>query len=168
LPLGRRHAFFIGAQERRAFGTAAKRGTIAINFDHRKKHERFTMSANARNRKTTASRRKLPEHEIGSGNVFADIGMPDPELELAKASVAAAIVTRIRSLQLSQSEAAARMGIDQPRVSKINCGRLGEFALGSLFEFALRLGIDFNIEIGHEQNPTAAGRVSIHGDLVAV
>jgi predicted XRE-type DNA-binding protein len=128
----------------------------------------MSANANARNRKRTAHRRELPEHEVGSGNVFADIGMPDPELELAKASVAAAIVARIHSLRLSQSEAALRMGIDQPRVSKINCGRLGEFALGSLFEFALRLGIDFDIKIAHEQNSTATGRMSIHGDLVAV
>jgi hypothetical protein len=83
----------------------------------------MSANANARNRKRTARRRKLPEHEIGSGNVFADIGMPDPELELAKASVAAAIIARIHSLQLSQIEAASRMGIDQPRVSKIKFPR---------------------------------------------
>lgn len=124
------------------------------------------MIANGKKNKA-GTRRKLPEHEMGTGNVFADIGMPDPELELAKASVAAAIVARIHSLGLNQTQAAGRMGIDQPRVSKIKCGRLGEFALGTLFEFALKLGIDFNIRIGQERNPKASGRLSIRGEGLA-
>jgi predicted XRE-type DNA-binding protein len=125
------------------------------------------MRANMKKNKN-ATRVKLPEHEIGSGNVFADIGMPDAELELAKAGVAAAILARINSLELNQSQAAARMGIDQPRVSRIKGGRLGEFALGTLFQFALKLGIDFKIEVGHEKSSRKPGRLSIRGDLVAL
>jgi predicted XRE-type DNA-binding protein len=126
------------------------------------------MRANMKKNKNALRRVKLPQHEIGGRNVFADIGMPDAELELAKAGVAAAILARINSLELNQSQAAARMGIDQPRVSRIKGGRLGEFALGTLFQFALKLGIDFKIEVGHEKSSRKPGRLSIRGDLVAL
>jgi hypothetical protein len=29
-------------------------------------------------------RSKLPKHEVGSGNVFADVGLPDAELHLLR------------------------------------------------------------------------------------
>ncbi|MGH7248147.1 MAG: helix-turn-helix domain-containing protein, partial [Pseudomonadota bacterium] len=53
----------------------------------------------------------------GSGNVFADLGLPNPEERLAKAELALAISRAIKERGLTQREAAALMGIDQPKVS---------------------------------------------------
>ncbi len=59
-----------------------------------------------------------------SGNVFADIGVPEPEEELAKAQLASRIREIVRGSRLTQVAAAAVMGIDQPKVSALLNGRL--------------------------------------------
>jgi predicted XRE-type DNA-binding protein len=52
-----------------------------------------------------------------SGNVFADMGVADPEEALAKAQLASRIREVVRRSRLTQVAAAAVMGIDQPKVS---------------------------------------------------
>jgi len=54
-----------------------------------------------------------------SGNVFADIGVAEPEEELAKAQLASRIREVVRRSRLTQVAAAAVMGIDQPKVSAL-------------------------------------------------
>jgi predicted XRE-type DNA-binding protein len=115
-----------------------------------------------------SGRDRLPAHEAGSGNVFDDIDLPNPGAELAKAKLAVAIVARMRSLGLTQTEAAIRLGIHQPRVSRIKCGRLGEFSIGTLLELALKLGIDLDIKLHEERKADASGRMRVHGQLAPV
>jgi predicted XRE-type DNA-binding protein len=127
------------------------------------------MSTNAKARKVATPVRpaKRADYEVGSANVFADLGLPNPALELVKANFARAILSRIRSLGLTQAQAAKRMGIDQPHVSKIKCGRLGEFSLDTLFELAMKVGIDLHIGITEEAKPNATGRVDVRSELPA-
>ena len=64
------------------------------------------------------------EYTIGSGNVFADLGLPKPDDLLAKAELASKIVEEIERRRLTQSQAAALLGIDQPksqRSSRASC-----------------------------------------------
>lgn len=126
------------------------------------------MSASVKKtgRKKIGSR--LPEFEVGSGNVFDDLDFPNPGVELAKAKLAAAIIARMSVLGLTQAQAALRLGIHQPRVSMIKCGRLGDFSLGTLLEFALMLGINLDIDVRQERSSKAAGRMRVRGELVAV
>ena len=63
-----------------------------------------------------------------SGNVFADLGVPQPEEELAKAQLASRIREVIRRSRLTQAAAAALMGVDQPKVSAVLNGRLANFS----------------------------------------
>jgi len=56
----------------------------------------------------------LPAHEVGSGNVFADIGRPDPEIHLLKARLVSRIQDIIAERKLTQTKAAALLGIAQP------------------------------------------------------
>ena len=63
----------------------------------------------------------------GSGNVFADVGLPDAEDTLAKARLAEAIAEAIERRDLTQTETAAILGVDQPKISKIVNGRLEGF-----------------------------------------
>jgi predicted XRE-type DNA-binding protein len=129
----------------------------------------MSASANAKKNRTKSGRRaKLPAHEVGSGNVFEDLELPDAGTELAKAKLAVAIVARIDALGLTQLQAASRMGIHQPRVSQIKCGRLGDFSLGTLLELALKLGLDVDINVHQEQQPDAAGQMTVRGELVAI
>ncbi len=55
----------------------------------------------------------------GSGNVFADLGVAEPEEELAKAQLASHIRDAFTRQRLTQVEAAQRLGLDQPKVSAL-------------------------------------------------
>jgi predicted XRE-type DNA-binding protein len=65
--------------------------------------------------------------ERGSGNVFADLGLPDPEEALAKAGLAHAIAEAIDRRGLSRAAAARIAGLDEASVNAIVRGRLRAF-----------------------------------------
>src|SRR6516225_9296779 len=77
--------------------------------------------------------------EEGSGNVFADIGLPNPEEALAKAEIARRVNRILADRGLSQVQAGAVLGIPQPRVSDLVRGRLAKFSLEKLIDFAKRM-----------------------------
>ena len=91
--------------------------------------------------------------EEGSGNVFADIGIPNPEEALAKAEIARRINRMLADRRLSQVEAGRILGIPQPRVSDLARGRLGKFSLEKLIDFAKRLGNDVEIRMKPSRTP---------------
>ena len=86
-------------------------------------------------------------HEVSSGNVFADLGVPNPEEALAKAKLARAICLLVEGEGLTQLEVAHRLGVDQPKVSALLRGRLTEFSTDRLLRFLLRLGHDVKISV---------------------
>jgi predicted XRE-type DNA-binding protein len=88
---------------------------------------------------------------VGSGNVFADLGLPHPEQRLAKAKLAGEIADIIDGLSLTQAQAGKLLGIDQPKVSMLMRGQLKDFSMERLFQFLNRLGRD--IEIGIKRAP---------------
>jgi predicted XRE-type DNA-binding protein len=82
-----------------------------------------------------------------SGNVFADLGLPNPEEMLAKAELAIKIAEILRQRRLTQVQAAAMLGVDQPKVSALIRGRLSGFSIERLLRFLLLLGTDVSITI---------------------
>lgn len=89
----------------------------------------------------------LPAHTPGSGNVFADLGLPDPETALAKARIASRIADAIAARGLTQTAAAAVLGVDRAKVSAIVRGRLTDFSLDRLRLLANRIGLDVTIAV---------------------
>ena len=85
--------------------------------------------------------------EVGSGNVFADLGLSNPEESLAKAELASRIGEAIRERRLTQTAAAAILGIDQPKVSRLQRGYLTNFSVERLMRFLTLLGQDVDIAI---------------------
>lgn len=73
--------------------------------------------------------------EAGSGNVFADLGLPNPEERLTKADLAMQITAAIRARRLTQAKAAALFGIDQPKISRLLRGQLSGFSTERLIHF---------------------------------
>ncbi len=65
--------------------------------------------------------------EVGGGNIFADLELPNPEEHLAKAELASRIGEAIRQRRLTQAATARLLGIDQPKVSWLLRGYLDEF-----------------------------------------
>jgi len=76
---------------------------------------------------------------MNSGNVFADLGVSEPEEELAKAQLASHIRLTIKHRRLSQAAAAALMGVDQVNVSSLMKGRLSGLSSEQLLRYLTRL-----------------------------
>jgi predicted XRE-type DNA-binding protein len=98
------------------------------------------------NRKT---RTKVPRAEVepSSGNVFADLGFPNAEEELAKADLVIHISHLIAARKLTQQQAATLLGIDQPKVSALLRGKVEGFSTERLLRFINALGQDVAIVI---------------------
>ncbi|MGC2412341.1 MAG: helix-turn-helix transcriptional regulator [Stellaceae bacterium] len=103
----------------------------------------------------------------GSGNVFADIGLPEPEEELAKAQFASCIRQVIKRRRLTQVAAASRMGIDQPKVSAILNGRLANFSADRLMRLLTALGQDVEIRVKAAPRGRAHGQIRVTGEMLA-
>lgn len=93
------------------------------------------------------------DYEVGSGNVFADLGYPRPEEALAKAELAHKISKIIERRRLTQAEAAEILDVDQPKVSALRRGKLSGFSLDRLVRFLILLGSDVQIVVkAHRPN----------------
>jgi predicted XRE-type DNA-binding protein len=85
--------------------------------------------------------------ENGSGNVFADLGLPNPEQELLKARLILQIYKIIKARGLTQAQAGDVLGIKQPHVSALMRNRAGNFSVGRLIAFLTALGQDVRITV---------------------
>lgn len=98
-----------------------------------------------------------------SGNVFADLGFPEPEEELTKAQLASHIRQVIQRRRLTQVAAASVMGIDQPKVSALLNGRLANFSSDRLMRLLTALGQDVEITVKSKPRNRAHGRIRVVG-----
>lgn len=97
--------------------------------------------------------------EISSGNVFADLELPDAEKLKIKSGLAIEIVRAVRQLGLTQTEAAKRMGIPQPKVSGLLRGDFANLSERKLMECLKRLGYDIEIKVKSAKKPV--GRLTL-------
>lgn len=82
---------------------------------------------------------------IGSGKVFADLGLPNAEEEAVRASLVLHLAMELDARGLTQSEAATLLGVDQPTVSRIMRGRFERFSLERIIRFLVSVGRDVKI-----------------------
>jgi predicted XRE-type DNA-binding protein len=99
----------------------------------------------------------------GSGNVFADLGVAEPDEELAKAQLAGNIRQAIKQLRLTQAQAAGLTGLDQPKVSALINGRLAGFSSDRLMRCVTALGQDVDIVIKTRTKDGERGRIRVVG-----
>ncbi len=93
------------------------------------------------------SKSRVRKVEASSGNVFADLELPDADAALAKAELARRVGAILSARKLTQAQAAAVLGIDQPKVSALIRGRLEGFSTDRLFRFLNALGQDVEIVV---------------------
>ena len=86
--------------------------------------------------------------EIGSTNVYADLGYEDAAEMQRKASLASEIARGIKARRLTQDAAALLLGIDQAKISKITRGQFRGVSEAKLLELVAKLGHDVTIVIG--------------------
>jgi predicted XRE-type DNA-binding protein len=108
-------------------------------------------------KKTTA----LPAHEVGGGNVFADLGLPDAETHFLKAQIVAELYRLTSERKLTQCKAGELMGISQPEVSRLFKGTFREYSVDRLMSFLT--AFDRDVEI--VSRPRTRGRAGTHGRI---
>ena len=105
------------------------------------------MRKSMRTKRTESGTRPKIKVVRSSGNIFADLDLRNAEDHLVKAHIALIIRKNIERQGLSQSAAAALMGIAQPDVSKLLSGRLSGFSLERLLSLVRALGHDVEIKV---------------------
>lgn len=83
----------------------------------------------------------------GSGNVYADLGLPDAEKHKVRADLAIQIIKAMRRLRLTQQDAAKRMGLTQPKVSDLMRGNFTNLSERKLMRCLNLLGYDIEITV---------------------
>lgn len=91
--------------------------------------------------------KKTLNYQVGSGNVFEDLGLENAEEQLHKAKIASLIYDIIIARKLNQKEAAKVLGINQPKVSALKNGRLDGFSIERLFKFLALLDQDIEVMV---------------------
>lgn len=87
------------------------------------------------------------QFEESSGNVFLDLGLPNPKEELLKAQLGIEILNTINERKLTQKLAAEILGVKQEEISHLKNGRFSYYSLESLFRFLNLLNCDVNIHM---------------------
>jgi predicted XRE-type DNA-binding protein len=99
--------------------------------------------------------------EAGSGNVFADLGLPNPDLALAKAELVQRIRELIAERKLTQIQAAKLLGLDQPKVSALVRGRVAGYSIDRLFRLLNALGQRVEITVRPNADNAEASAVVV-------
>ena len=83
----------------------------------------------------------------GSGNVFRDVGFRQPEAEnlLLRAQLMSEIREAARGM--TQSEAAKRFGVTQPRVNDLLRGKIDKFSLDALVNMLAKAGMRVELKV---------------------
>ena len=111
--------------------------------------------------KRTAAEKAVIPVTGSSGNVFADMGVAEPEEELAKAQLASHIRDTVKRRRLTQIQAAHLMGLDQPKVSALMNGRLAGFSSERLMRFLAALGQDVEIVVKARSHSRERGTIRV-------
>jgi predicted XRE-type DNA-binding protein len=105
------------------------------------------------------TKRKTEVHE-GSGNVFADLGLPNPEERLLKASIVRELHRLIKQRGLTQVKAAKLIGIHQPDMSLLLRGDFDDYSVGRLMKMLTVFEQDIEIVMKPNRKAGKPGRIT--------
>jgi predicted XRE-type DNA-binding protein len=97
----------------------------------------------------------------GTGNVFADLGFPDPAERQAKLRLAYALNQVLEAQKLTQADAAKVLGVTQPKVSALRHYKLAGFSVERLMNLLTALDQDVEIVIRRKPRSRQTGRISV-------
>lgn len=97
---------------------------------------------------------------LGSGNVFADLAMPDPEGELLKAELVSKITEVIERRGITRFQACKIMALSQSKFSELCNGGTEAYSLGRLYGFLTRLGVGISVVL-EDQPGWSRGRIEV-------
>jgi predicted XRE-type DNA-binding protein len=105
--------------------------------------------------------RKREAIEVGSGDVFIDLGFADAGERKLRVRLAMQVNELIARCRLTQAKTAALLGIPQPRVSELKHYKLNRFSSERLLRFLTLLDRDVEIVIKPKTKGRASGLVSV-------
>jgi len=108
-----------------------------------------------------AQRKNRLEVVPSSGNVFTDLGVANAEEKQTKVRLAVAINQIIQSRNLSQTAAARRLNVNQPKVSALSNYQLDGFSVERLMNFVTALDRDVDIVIRRMPRSRKIGRIAV-------
>jgi len=98
----------------------------------------------------------------GSGNVFADLGLPDAADLLFKAELARQLCNRIKKLRLTGAQAAKQLGIKKPEVANLINGRYTSLSTDHMMALLNALAVDVEIVLRPQrQTPGQRGTIRV-------
>ena len=100
--------------------------------------------------------------EVGSGNLFADLGFPDAKERKLKVQLAVEVNRVLKERKLTQHAVAKVLGIRQPHVSELVRYRLDRFSVERLMDFLTLLGKDVQIRIASRRPGRTRAAVQVH------
>ena len=101
-------------------------------------------------------------YETGSGNVFKDLGLPNPEEHFVKAQLVYKIDTIMKQRGMKQVEAAALFSVRQPDISKMLRGDFRQFSVERLLRFLVALDQDVDIVVKPHRGTSNAPALHVH------
>jgi predicted XRE-type DNA-binding protein len=100
------------------------------------------------------------EIEKGSGNIFADLGLPDADTHFLKAQIVSEIYRLCNERKFTQAQAGKLMGITQPEVSRMFKGNFREYSIDRLMGFLTSFDRDVEIVVKPHKKAGKAGRIT--------
>jgi predicted XRE-type DNA-binding protein len=108
------------------------------------------------------SKKQLPRHTVGAGNIFADLGLPNAEEHQLKAALVVQLHRLIKARKLTQTAAAKVAGIKQPDLSNMLRGHFQGFSLERLMRMLTAFDQDVEITVKpHKRKSREAGQITV-------
>src|SRR5712691_1106850 len=98
--------------------------------------------------------------EVGSGNIFAYLGLPDADTHFLKAQIVSEIYRLTNERKLTQARAGKLMGISQPEVSRMFKGNFREYSIDRLMGFLTSFDRDVEIVVRPHKKRGKGGRIT--------
>jgi predicted XRE-type DNA-binding protein len=98
--------------------------------------------------------------ETGSGNIFADLGLPDAQTHFLKAQIVSEIYRLVNARKLTQIKAGALLGISQPEVSRMFKGNFREYSVDRLMDFLTAFDRDVEIVVKPHKKAGKSGKIT--------
>jgi predicted XRE-type DNA-binding protein len=145
-----------------AFQTKSRKGIATPKADIELIRQRLRRALELQDEGEVQTVRRPPRGYVqSSGNVFADLELPNAEEALVKAELASQITESIERRGLTQSEASKILNVDQPKVSALKRGRLSGFSVERLMRFLVLLDNDVDIIVKTRPKSRARGQLRV-------
>jgi predicted XRE-type DNA-binding protein len=98
---------------------------------------------------------------ISSGNIFKDLGVPNPLEELAKVKLASKINSLVAEKRITQKQAADFLGVSRSKMTALRNGRLDKFTIDLLFSLLAKLDDYIEIRVKPKCGDDAQETISV-------